>query len=403
LTDSDSNRRHILVTDGEQRATLAVVRSLGAAGHAVHVCAPVPHSLAGASRFAASEQAVASALTAPDYFADEINTLIDEKKIDVVIPMTEPALLALLPRRERFPGVLIPFVGAESFAAISDKQALLDAAKEVGIHVPVQTVVPDAAAVGSVDVTEIQYPVVVKPARSVSTGAGDRLKLSVRHAASAVELRAILTGMDERAYPLLLQQRIIGEGVGIFVLVWDGELVAQFAHRRIREKPPSGGISVYRESIPVDPDLLRMSLALLARFHWQGVAMVEFKIDARTGTPYLMEINGRFWGSLQLAIDSGVDFPRLLIEAATGQHPATITRFRTGVRSRWFWGDVDHLLARLRRTSEQLALPPGAPSRSRAFRDFFSHHTGDVSEIFRRDDFRPFLRESVQWFQQLGR
>ncbi len=46
--------------------------------------------------------------------------------------------------------------------------------------------------------------------------------------------------------------------------------------------------------------------------------MVEFKADARTGTPYLMEINGRFWGSLQLAIDAGVDFPAILVAAALG-------------------------------------------------------------------------------------
>ena len=38
--------------------------------------------------------------------------------------------------------------------------------------------------------------------------------------------------------------------------------------------------------------------------------MVEFKHDERDGVPKLMEINGRFWGSLQLAIDAGVDFPR---------------------------------------------------------------------------------------------
>ena len=40
--------------------------------------------------------------------------------------------------------------------------------------------------------------------------------------------------------------------------------------------------------------------------------MVEFKLDARDGVAKLMEINGRFWGSLQLAVDAGVDFPAIL-------------------------------------------------------------------------------------------
>ena len=396
-------RRTVLVTDGEQRATLAVVRSLGAAGHIVHVSAGAQRSLAAASRFSHAEHIVPDALADPDRFACEIRTIVTDHSIDTIIPMTEPALLALLPVRDQFDGVLIPFADADTFAGISDKQAVLAAASKVGIAVPAQHVLADPDAMQSVDLASLQYPIVVKPARSVSTGSEDRLKLSVQHAASEHELRRIIDDMDSRAYPLLLQQRIVGPGIGIFALVWDGTLIGQFAHRRIREKPPSGGISVYRESIAVDPALLQMSLALLAEFRWSGVAMVEYKMDQRTNRPYLMEINGRFWGSLQLAIDSGVDFPNLLMAAATGQNPEPVVQFRTGVRSRWFWGDVDHLVTRLRRSDKQLSLPDGAPSRWETVRAFFARHPGDINEINRRDDMKPFLRESAQWFQQLLR
>ncbi|HSU98181.1 MAG TPA: ATP-grasp domain-containing protein [Gemmatimonadaceae bacterium] len=397
----NKHTRRVLVTDGEQRATLAVVRSLGAAGHTVHVCASTSRTLAGASRFARSEHVVANALANPATFTTEVRDLISQLGIDTLIPMSEPALLALLPERERLENVLIPFPEADVFSAISDKQAVLAAAARAGIATPEQTVLHDASS--ALDVSSIRYPVVVKPARSVSTGAGDRLKLSVRHAASAQELESVLREMDPRAYPLLLQQRIVGPGVGIFVLLWDGQLIAQFAHRRIREKPPSGGISVYRASIAVDAELLRRSVALLAEFAWRGVAMIEYKLDEHTGVPYLMEINGRFWGSLQLAIDAGVDFPRLLIEAATGRTPAPVTQFRIDVRSRWFWGDVDYLLTRLRSSDAQLSLPEGSPSKWDAVRDFFRRDPHDVDEIRRRGDMRPFARESIQWFRQLGK
>ncbi|MEO7043538.1 MAG: ATP-grasp domain-containing protein [Gemmatimonadaceae bacterium] len=399
----NSQRRTILVTDGEQRASLAVVRSLGAAGHLVHVCATIPRSLAGGSRFASSEHVVASSLDDAGRFVENVRTLVAQKGIDTIIPMTEPALLALLPERARFPGVLIPFVDAETFNGIANKEAVLEAAARVGIAVPAQSVLVDSQSAQATDTAALKYPLVVKPARSVSGGAGDRLKLSVEHAASERELLAILDAIDPRAYPLLLQQRVMGPGVGVFVLIWNGELIAQFAHRRIREKPPSGGVSVYRSSIPVDQELLRVSLALLAEFSWQGVAMVEYKLDAADGTPYLMEINGRFWGSLQLAIDAGVDFPRLLIDVASGGSPEHVDRFRTDVRSRWFWGDVDHLLARLRKSKTKLSLPDDASSRWRAFGDFLVRHPNDVSEVHRRGDGRPFLRESLQWFKQLGR
>jgi hypothetical protein len=127
--------------------------------------------------------------------------------------------------------------------------------------------------------------------------------------------------------------------------------------------------------------------------------MIEYKLDERTGTPYLMEINGRFWGSLQLAVDAGVDFPALLAGVALGGDPAPVTAYRTGVRSRWWWGDVDHLLARLRRSPEDLALPPGSPGRWRALADFLTVRRADRNEILRRSDPGPFFHETGQWLR----
>jgi predicted ATP-grasp superfamily ATP-dependent carboligase len=109
-----------------------------------------------------------------------------------------------------------------------------------------------------------------------------------------------------------------------------------------------------------------------------------------------MEINGRFWGSLQLAIDAGVDFPSLLVDCALDRCRESVPAYRAGVRGRWWWGDVDHLVARLRRSATDLSLPPDAPSRTRAIRDFF--RTGARDAVFRLADPVPFLVETAQWF-----
>jgi predicted ATP-grasp superfamily ATP-dependent carboligase len=197
-----------------------------------------------------------------------------------------------------------------------------------------------------------------------------------------------------------VQERVIGPGIGVFVLLWDGELLAAFAHRRIREKPPSGGVSVLSESIPLDPGLLARSDALLRDFDWQGVAMVEYKIDQKTGIPYLMEVNGRFWGSLQLAIDAGVDFPNLLVAAACGHPTPPVVDYKVGARLRWEWGDVDNLVVRLRRSRAALALPQGAPGRFKGILGFArAFGPGTRGEVLRGDDPRPFLRETLDWFR----
>ena len=47
---------------------------------------------------------------------------------------------------------------------------------------------------------------------------------------------------------------------------------------------------------------------------YTGVAMVEFKVNAKTGEFVLIEINGRFWGSLPLAVAAGANFPLWLYQ-----------------------------------------------------------------------------------------
>jgi predicted ATP-grasp superfamily ATP-dependent carboligase len=121
-----------------------------------------------------------------------------------------------------------------------------------------------------------------------------------------------------------------------------GTPIAFFSHRRLREKPPWGGVSVLSESTPLDPILLTHARALLDAVTWHGIAMVEFKV-ADDGTPYLMEINTRFWGSLQLATDAGVDFPWLLYNLACGTPIAPVSGYKTGCRLRWILGDLDSL------------------------------------------------------------
>jgi hypothetical protein len=113
----------------------------------------------------------------------------------------------------------------------------------------------------------------------------------------------------------LLAQEFIPSagGIGVSFLMKDGVARASFTHRRLLEFPETGGPSLVRESCH---NQIAESAAqeLLGALKWNGVAMVEFRIDSRTGKPVLMEINPRFWGSLPLAIACGVDFPKLLCD-----------------------------------------------------------------------------------------
>lgn len=391
----------ILVTDGEQRSALAVVRALGRRGHQVHVASHEKRPLAGASRHAAGTWQVPDPLADPSGYVAAIDELVTRLAPGIILPITEAALRALLPERDRWPEVTIPWPGADRFAAISDKATVLRAAGELGLVVPKQwEVTTPTDPLPTLDPGE--YPVVVKPHASV--GRGSTIKLGVAHAEDAGALHLALRQLPAAAWPVLVQERVVGDGLGVFLLRWEGRTVAAFAHRRIREKPPSGGVSVCAESVALDPALRRQAERLLDRFDWNGVAMVEFKEDRATGTPVLMEVNGRFWGSLQLAVDAGVDFPSLLVACACGSPPSEPPTWRTGVRTRWWWGDLDHLVARIRHSRQALHLPPEAPSRGRAVLDFLAGTLGaGRNEILRFDDPMPAVRETIQWWRSLFR
>jgi predicted ATP-grasp superfamily ATP-dependent carboligase len=389
---------HVLVTDGEQRAALAAVRSLGGAGHHVAVTSSRPHSLAGASRYAALHVQVPPPGGAPHEYAQAIAALVRQRKIELVLPITDESLLSLLePSVRDALSASIPFPSLNAVLAIADKQHVTEVAASVGLAVPRQWTIEKRQVEAP---AEVSFPVVVKPHRSVVEASGANKRLRVDYAETPAALRTKLRALPTQAFPVLLQERVTGPGVGVFLLRWGGRVVAAFGHRRIREKPPAGGVSVYRESLALDDDLLARTERLLEAFDWNGVAMVEYKLDAKTGTPYVMEINGRLWGSLQLAVDAGVDFPVLLIEAARGLPAQAPRAYRVGVRSRWFWGDVDHLLARMRRSRAALSLPADAPGRLRTVRDFLAACLRPAEEeVLRWSDPKPFVRETLDWFR----
>ena len=102
--------------------------------------------------------------------------------------------------------------------------------------------------------------------------------------------------------------------------------------------PATGGVSILAETTD-EPALLKSAVKLMEVLRWNGPADVEFKIDERDGIPKLLEVNTRFWGGLDLAIQAGVDFPHLTCELAVGRDFRVAGDYRVGLRYAWpFYG-----------------------------------------------------------------
>lgn len=381
----------VLVLDGEQRSSLAVVRSLGRAGAIVEVV-DARNSLASASRFCRRVHRIE-----PDRLPELLASSLKQERFDVVIPCTDATLRRVYANESLSIRMPYPSDGRK-YEALSDKAHVAALAAECGIAVPQQIEVKDARGLEEAIRQIAAWPVVVKPVRSaaVSVSTNEIVHGGVSYASNASELRVRATAIAPELWPLLLQERVVGPGIGVFLLRHRGSIVARFAHRRLREKPPTGGVSVYRASVPYPHALGAAAEKLLARLDWEGPAMIECKIDSRTGTPHIMEINGRFWGSLQLAVDAGVDFPVLSVLAVLGRPLPLVADYKVGIKSRWLLGDADHLYLRMKQRNSS-TLPPDAPNLRQVVFDFFSPHRAVRHEIFRWDDPVPAVRELIDW------
>jgi predicted ATP-grasp superfamily ATP-dependent carboligase len=388
----------VLVTDGDNRAALAIVRSLGRAGHEVVVGEKRAPALAQVSRYCSRRFVYPDPVSAPDEFMSVLVEAVRDRQVEALLPVSDITTMLVTEHRDRFGrSCAVPFARHEVIQRAADKVDVLQTAARLGIPAPRSIVVHEGDGVPDVS---FEFPVVVKPSRSRVRTAMGWVSTSVSFASDPAQLARDIAQREGYEFPLLLQERIAGPGTGVFACYLHGRAAALFSHRRLRERPPWGGVSVLAESVPLDPFARDCALRLLDELGWNGVAMVEFKRDLRDGLPKLMEINGRFWGSLQLAIDAGVDFPSILL---AGLKTTAITEqadYRVGIRNRWLWGDVDSLLVTLRGGSRMPQTMQ--PSRFRALYDFSKFWSRDLRyENPRVDDLKPWMLESYRWFERL--
>lgn len=341
MSPSRERRRRVLVIEGRSRKAVAVVRSLGGAGYEVHVTSRVPLAPARGSRWCARFFRHPDPERDPAAFLSFVLDCLRRQPYDVVLPMESDALAALSAHRAELPsGTAFPFAPDAVLRRAADKQQVMDLAASIGIPAP-RSRRPDSVAAALDAAHEIGFPVILKPRE----GQGSH---GVRLVHDCAELEVSFPAIVKRFGSALVQEYVPAGGgeFGVSILMGrDRALLARFSHRRLRSYPVVGGPSTLRESVRC-PEAEASAERLLRALEWEGVAMVEFRRDPRDGSFKLIEVNHRFWGSLQLAIVSGVDFPRLLCAYALREPVTPVLDYRLGVRCRWlFPGDMMHFLS----------------------------------------------------------
>lgn len=357
--------QRVLILDADMASALAIARALRRHGASVDVASAVDHPIAAYSNAIDRSLRYPDPLDAEQDFIDWLAGRMADNAYALVIPVTERTVVPIASHRARFGATQLAIASDSALAAVLDKSRTLELAHALGIPAP-RTAAIDRAEQLDAHAATLEFPVVIKPARSFGARDNQRTQLSVEYAFNANELRAKTTHAL-RYGSVLLQEYVGGQGVGIELIADHGKIEYAFQHLRLHEVPLSGGGSSLRKSVAVDPALLEASAKLMSALAWHGVAMVEFKRDPASGTFSLMEINGRFWGSLPLAIAAGADFPamlfELMLEGAVQPRPAA----RLGVYGRHLARDLYWTELVLRR--EGPAQLVNFPSRGQVLRD----------------------------------
>jgi predicted ATP-grasp superfamily ATP-dependent carboligase len=394
--------KRILVTDGNSRAALAITRSLGSKGYKVFVGEKSKQSLASSSKYSYQAAIYPDPVTEYKKFCESILNIVNKLQIDLVIPVTDICVFPISNMvKEGLLTCKVPLASDEAMKLAANKSELIKLNSNLGLFVPLSQII-DKKYDLNLDDLIVPYPVVIKPSRSRVMIDGKWVFTSVTYANNLEELKTILGDTHEEIYPIILQERVKGKGLGAFYCYDNGRCVAKFSHRRLREKPPSGGVSVLRESVEINPIVDEQSQMLLNKLKWHGVAMVEYKYDADNNIPYFIEVNGRFWGSLQLAIDSGVDFPEILVNIMQDKQLEGKQDYKIGVKTRWLWGDIDLLLMLAFKSRWKLNLPDDYGRKWKVIVDILNPFGRNLNyEVLKVNDIGPWLYETKQWIRQI--
>lgn len=329
----------ILITDALLRKSLVAVRSLGRKGITVFASEKNRFTPASFSKYCSKGLVSPDPTESPGAYMDWLLDTLKKFRVGAYLPMDDATMHMAVKHHEEIKhhtALLIPPL--ESYTVAEDKYRAALLASAAGIDIP-KSWLPQPEEIDQFAV-KLDYPVVIKPRRA----SGSRGIRIVRHSEELIaEYRQI-----HQLYPNPMIQEFIpsGERVDVaFLFDREGELKAYFVQREIRHYPIEIGPSTVQESLFM-PELVDRLLAVMKLLPWTGVIEFELMRDRRDGKLKFMEINPRFWNSLHLAVQSGIDFPWAYYLLAQGKEVPKADSYLIGRKARNLLpGDLLHFLS----------------------------------------------------------
>jgi predicted ATP-grasp superfamily ATP-dependent carboligase len=375
--------KRVLVTYGWVRSAWVIVRNLARHGLDVYVGDTDKHFMASLSRYSKGSFSYPQFRSKPDEFIACVIDFIKKYDIGTYIPCHEEILTVAKNIAKFPPDVKIPISNYDTIFKLYNKKESGLLVEKLSIPIPKTLRINDMAELEE-KIEYLKFPVIIKMQNS--NGAH-----GVFFAHSKTEViktyKEVVTKFCVHPHYPLIQEYVHGRIYAATLLANQGEIIAQFMRRNIREKESFGGTCTKCESIH-EPDVADYAKRIAQYMNLTGVAMFEFIVDEQANKKWLMEINPRYWGTVGHDIDCGIEYPYYQYCIANNINFTAPDSYPNGVKSRWIVGDIISFFNRHKLAENKWA---NIKSYIKLDDDFFLD--------FKVDDPIPFLWESFFYFR----
>lgn len=332
----------VLLTNGWLRSSYSALRNLKKHDLQVVVSDSSSIGMGQFSRLSYGFQKYTSHYKDENKFISDILNICSSNGTKLILPVhNETEIIAR--HRHKFSDNLVAMIPDESHCRMfNNKSDAYDYVSNIDVPVPSRIKYADPNLVSQLLKNKGLDKTVIKLLTG-NSGKGVFYGKNPEHTQSIVKKLIKKYKLVVSRYPQV-EEYVEGEGYGCSILYKNGKFIAHFTHRRLRDKIETGGTSTLREAA-VNESIESATKTIFDSLGWNGLAMCEFKVCPETGRFWFIEVNPRMWGSISLAIESGVQFPYLAWLCATqGSSQAinyhSLCKVNSNWKARWLLGDI---------------------------------------------------------------
>jgi predicted ATP-grasp superfamily ATP-dependent carboligase len=267
-------------------------------------------------------------------YIEDIVHLYRANGYDAILPFGNASYYAVSKHSEKLKSHNIKFMAPdhETFGIAHDKFKTVQFCKTLVIKTPALFTDYKENDVGAI-AEHVRYPVVIKAKSGVGilTGlryANDKREL-LRYYTEISSFNAH-TGASNFDSPMI-QEFIPGFIHDACTLTNQGRVVAILTQKRHLMYPIYGGVGAVNVTTH-DKKLSDLARQLLEAAKWHGPAQVEFKLDERDKQYKLIEFNPKLWGTLDLSLKVGFNFPAMIRDILLERSVAIPNDYPEGIR-----------------------------------------------------------------------